>query len=453
MEVVPFTHEGLGNTAYLLPLGEGDAALIDPCRTIEAYLAAARERGLQIRAVLETHLHADFVTGSVECASATGAQVFVPEAAAVQFPHRAFRPGDRLRFGTVEIEALASPGHTPEHVSYVARSDRGPPTLFSGGSLIVGGAARTDLIDPSATEELTRRQYRTLRAAFHELPDDTALLPTHGGGSFCSVGDRAGRTSTLGDERMSNPLLRIEDENEFARSFPATFPAAPSYFARMRPMNQRGPRLRRDVPMPPALDPEQFVAVRGQAMVVDTRSMDDFARGHVAGAVSIPLRSAFAVWLGWLVPAGSALAFVVHEGSLEQVIQESMLVGSENFAGWLTGGMGAWIDAGFPISTTAMIDARQAHQAVQSGAVLIDVREQGEYGGDHLPGAIHIPLGEINARADDLPGAVPLIAYCGRGERASSAASLLERAGFEPVLTLPGGVAAWKEAGYPVEQG
>jgi glyoxylase-like metal-dependent hydrolase (beta-lactamase superfamily II)/rhodanese-related sulfurtransferase len=454
VEITPFRHEGLGNTAYLVDVGDGGAVLLDPGRSAGVYLAAAQERGLRILAVLETHLHADFVSGTIEIAAATGATSYVPAAAEARFPHRAVAPGQRMSFGEVEIEALASPGHAPEHLSYVARSDDGsPPVLFSGGSLIVGGAARTDLVDPGLTEELTRHQYRTLRTAFRGLPDETILMPTHGAGSFCSVVKGVGLISTLGEERRSNPLLRIEDEEDFVRWFPTTFPAAPAYFSRMRPINQRGPGLRRDIPMPPALDPEGFDEVRKRALVVDARRTDEFARGHIPGSLSNPFRPVFGVWLGWLVPADTPLAFVVEEESLGPVIEESMQVGYEDFAGWLAGGMRAWIDAGRPVSGTELVDPEQASKAIDSGAVVVDVRESGEFAEGHVRGAIHVPLGQISARAGELPRGVPLVAYCGHGERASSAVSLLEHASLGPLFNLTGGFAAWKDTGYPVERG
>lgn len=426
---------------------------MDPGRTTDLYLAAAQARGLRILAVFETHLHADFVSGTTELAEATGATPFLPAAGAALFPHRAVTAGDRMSFGEAQIEAVASPGHAPEHLSYIARSQGAPPVLFSGGSLIVGGAARTDLIDPALTEELTREQHRTLTTAFRKLPDETILMPTHGAGSFCSVVKGAGRTSTLGEERRSNPLLHVHDEDEFARWFPTTFPAAPLYFARMRQINQRGPTLRRDVAMPPALGPEEFDAVRKRAVVIDARPMGEFAVSHIPGALSNPLRPVFGVWLGWLVPLETPLAFVIAEASLRPVLEESMQVGHESFAGWLAGGMESWISAGLPLSATEQVNPEGARQAIDSGAVVIDVREPNEYAGSRLPGAMHVPLGEIGVRAGELPRGVPLVTYCGRGERASSAASLLERAGLGPLLTLPGGVEAWREAGYPVEQG
>jgi hydroxyacylglutathione hydrolase len=453
VEIIPFRHEGLGNSAYLIDVGTGTAVLVDPGRMADVYLAAAQTRGLRILAILETHLHADFISGTTEIVEATGATPFLPAAAAARFPHHAVAAGERMSFGEVQIEAIASPGHAPEHLSYVARSEGSPPVLFSGGSLIVGGAARTDLIDPNLTEELTRQQYRTLHTAFRGLPDETVLMPTHGVGSFCSVVQGAGLTSTLGEERSSNPLLHGKDEEEFAEWFPTTFPVAPSYFARLRPINQRGPKLRRDVALPPALGPEEFNVVRNRALVIDARPMGEYAMGHIPGALSNPFRPVFGVWLGWLVQAETPLAFVVAEASLQQVIEESMQVGHENFAGWLAGGMEAWIGAGLPVSATEQVNPERAREAIESGAVVIDVREPDEFARGHLPGAMPLPLGEVEAQIADLPGDVKLLTYCGRGERASSAASLLEQAGLGPVLTLPGGVGAWREAGYPVEQG
>jgi glyoxylase-like metal-dependent hydrolase (beta-lactamase superfamily II) len=265
MNVIPFVHEGLGNSSYLVEVGDGAAALVDPDRTTARYLAAAEARGWQIGAALETHLHADFVSGVRQLGDDGVPRLFLPAAAAARFPHEALVPGARLRLGERAVEVIASPGHTPEHVSYVIHSPAGPPALFSGGSLLVGGAARTDLIAPEQTDALSRAQYRTLTQAFAALPDETRLYPTHGGGSFCAAGGGGERSSTLGRERATNPWLTLPDEDAFARAFPATFPAAPAYFFRLRPVNQAGPRLRRDIPLPPPLGPAAFDAARRQA--------------------------------------------------------------------------------------------------------------------------------------------------------------------------------------------
>lgn len=450
MTVVPFVHEGLGNSSYLVELSGGEALLIDPDRTVDRYLSAASDRGWRVTTILETHLHADFVSGVREAAEATGARLFVPAGGDAKFEHIPISARERLGLGEAEIEAIASPGHTPEHLSFVLRAERRPPLLFSGGSLMVGGAARTDLISPDLTDELTRAQYRTLTRAFSSLPDETQLFPTHGGGSFCSAGEAGERTSTLGEQRVDNPLLQFANEEEFATWFQSTFPAAPAYFFRMRAINQAGPRLRREVPPPPALSPDEFDAARCEALVVDVRPIGEYAAAHIPGSFSNPFRSAFATWLGWLVPEGTPLLFVLGDVPLQAVVDESMLVGYESFAGWLAGGLESWETSGLPVTQSQLVDAARARDAIYDGAALVDVREPSEFGAGHIDGAIPVPLGSLGSALDRIPKDRPILAQCGAGERAASAASLLERAGFERVVIFDGGIGAWKDAGYAV---
>ena len=343
---------------------------------------------------------------------------------------------------------MATPGHTPEHLSWVVRPPQGAPLLFSGGSLIVGGAARTDLISPELTEELTRAQFHSLRRVLAALPDETALYPTHGGGSFCSTGSGDARTSTLGAERATNPVLAITDEDEFARSFPSTFPAAPSYLFRLRALNQAGPTLRRNVEAPPALSPEEFERRRRDALVVDTRPLTEYMRGHIPGALSNAFRDAYSTWLGWLVPLETPLLFVAEKGSLDRVVDESLLVGFERFAGYLEGGVEAWRQADLPLATAETVDAEGARRALRNGAASVDVREPDEFASGHVEGAIPLPLGQLPARHDRLPRDRPLIVYCAHGQRAATAVSLLEREGFEALISLNGGIAAWRDAGF-----
>jgi glyoxylase-like metal-dependent hydrolase (beta-lactamase superfamily II)/rhodanese-related sulfurtransferase len=450
MKVIPFVHEGLGNSSYLVDLGEGEAAIVDPDRTTARYLAAAEAHGWRIVAVIETHLHADFVSGVTQLGVDGVPYLLLPEAAEARFPHQPLVPGTCLRLGKREVEVIASPGHTPEHLSYVIRGPAGAPALFSGGSLLVGGAARTDLIDPEQTDALTRAQYRTLTRAFATLPDETRLYPTHGGGSFCSAGGGHDRTSTLGRERATNPLLAYPNEEMFAREFPATFPAAPDYFFRMRAVNQAGPRLLGEIPPPPPLDPAAFDAVRSDALVVDARPKEDYARSHIAGAISIPFRDAYATWLGWLVPPEMPLLLVTDGVALERVVEESLLVGYERLAGWLASGMNAWHAAGLPVATTALVDSAAARAAVLDGAVVVDVREPDEFAAGHIEGARHMPLGSLPSTLSQLPRDRPILAYCGHGERATTALSLLEQAGFSgPLLNLDNGFGAWEERNEP----
>jgi len=447
MKVTPFVHEGLGNSSYLVPLAGGAAALIDPDRNVGRYLRVAEARGWSITTVFETHLHADFVSGAREVAHATGARLFVPEGAHSQLVHTPAQPGARVQLDGVEVEAIASAGHTPEHLSYVLRSDGEPPWLFSGGALIVGGAARTDLIAPDLTESLTRAQYRTLQHAFAALPDETVLYPTHGGGSFCSTGQGGDRVSTLGRERADNPLLSFSDEDEFTRWFPTSFPATPAYYARMRGVNVQGPRLREETPLPRRLSPEEFDVARGEGLVVDVRSKEQYADGHVAGSLSNAFRDAYCVWLGWLAPADATLLFVLGDAPLDRVVEESLLVGYERFGGFLDGGLEAWLRSGRSFQRTPLVGAREARRTLVDGAAALDVREAAEFAAGHIEGAVHVPLGDLEGRLDEVPRDRPVVVYCAHGERSTSAASILERHGIGPAQILNGGFGAWREAG------
>ena len=448
MNVVPFVHEGLGNSSYLIGTDGGSALLVDPDRTVQRYLDAADARGWRIETVLETHLHADFVSGAHELAAAMGAKLFVPEGEGLRLPHEDVRGSERWTFDGLEVESIASPGHTPEHMSYVIHSGSQPPMLFSGGSLIVGGAARTDLISPEMTDPLTRAQYRTLKTAFGGLPDETLLYPTHGGGSFCSAGSGGSRTSTLGAERSSNPLLAFDSEDEFAAWFPTTFPSTPAYYFRMRAFNQAGPRLRREIDAPLMLSPQEFDARRKSGIVVDTRPMEEYLTSHIAGSLSNEFRDSYAVWLGSTVPEGAELLFVTADGvSVDRVVDESLLVGYERFGGVLRGGISAWARAGLDVQATPLLRTAAAQQLIIDGGIALDVRELNEFAAGHIEGALHIPLGSLSARIDEVPRDRPIVTYCGHGERATTGASILERAGITSLNTLKHGIGAWQDDG------
>jgi rhodanese-related sulfurtransferase len=448
MRVIPFVHEGLGNSSYIVELDNGSAIAIDPDRSVARYLGALRADGVALAGVFETHLHADFVSGARELSAVSKSPLFVPEGAASKLPHRPIHGGKAVALDGCEVTAVASPGHTPEHLSYVVRGASAPPTLFSGGSLIVGGAARTDLISADMTESLTRDQFRTIRQSFAELPDETLLFPTHGGGSFCSTGAGGERTSTLGRERRENPLLAMADEDEFVRWFPTTFPAVPDYFFRLRAVNQKGPRLRHDIPAPRPLDVEEFATLQAQAVVIDVRNKEAYARGHIPGSLNNTLRDVYPVWLGWLVPADARLLFVADEQSIEEVVDQSLLVGYEDFAGWLLGGAEAWQSSGRELAKVRLVNARVVRKLLGEGAASLDVREADEYQAGHIEGSIHVPLGRLIEDVDRVPRDRPVVVYCGHGERSSTAASLLERAGFRDLVNLDGGTGAWEDSGY-----
>jgi rhodanese-related sulfurtransferase len=322
--------------------------------------------------------------------------------------------------------------------------------LFSGGAMTAGGAARTDLVSAGMTEPLTRSTFHTLREAFTHLPDETLLLPTHGGGSFCSSGTTGERTSTLGHERATNPLLLHTEEDEFVSWFPSTFPAIPAYFSRMRPANRAGPRLRREITMPQPLSPENFREAAGIALVVDTRPIADYTRKHIRGSLSSAFRASFATWLGWLAPDAAPLLFVLGDAPVDAVVDESLLVGYESFAGYLSGGIDAWERAGLDLVSTSVLDAQAARRLILDGATLLDVREPSEHAGGHIEGSVNIPIGSLSANLAQVPRDRPVVAYCGMGERSTSAASILEGAGFRDVSNLEGGMISWSRAGMPV---
>jgi len=449
MDVRLFRDAGLGNGSYLVEVGDGRAVLVDPDRRIRRYLDAADDRDLEIVGVLDTHLHADFVSGAQDLRAETGAELYEPAEAGVSFPHTPVVPGERLDLDDVEVEVLSTPGHSPEHVSYVFRREEdAAPMLFSGGALIVGGAARSDLAGPELTDHLTRHEFETLRGAFSDLPDETLLKPTHGGGSFCSAGSGKKHTSTLGEERKSNRLLAM-GEQEFLKSWPASFPRIPAYFARMREINWSGPRLRTDIEMPRPLTPEAFAAAASKegALVVDVRDAASYAEGHGQGALAIPFRDAFPTWLGWLVPTDARLLFVLGDTALEDVVDASLLVGLERFEGYLDGGMEAWREADLPVRSLPAIGPDDVVSWLEKGAQPIDVRDPDELELGGVAGAVSVPLGDLPGRAAELPAGRPLLVYCASGMRSTTAASLLERAGVGPVVNLKGGYGAWQEAG------
>jgi glyoxylase-like metal-dependent hydrolase (beta-lactamase superfamily II)/rhodanese-related sulfurtransferase len=439
--------EGLGNSSYLVELGQGLALVVDPARDPLPYLRQADQRGLRIAWVAETHLHADFVSGARELAR-TGARLLAPRAAELAFPHQGLGDGDEVDLGGLSLRALATPGHTPEHLSYLLLDGAAPAGVFTGGALLVGSVARTDLIAPDETEPLARALYRSIRERLLTLPDHTPVYPTHGAGSFCSAPAGAERTTTIGRERLANPLLAAPDEDAFVRALLAGLGSYPPYFLRLRKVNRRGPAVYG--PQPPALaplDPQQVRHLLADgAELVDARPIADFAAGHVPGALSIPLRSAFATWLGWLVPQDRRLVVVVDPGQDRgDLVRQCLKVGYERLVGELAGGMAAWRSAGLPEARIEIAD-----MADQAGGTLLDVRQRAEFAAGHLPGARHVELGAL-ASAEDLP-AGPVAVMCGHGERAMTAASLLQRAGHRDLTVLVGGPGDWSRVtGRPLE--
>jgi hydroxyacylglutathione hydrolase len=443
----PVVDEGLGNSAYVVELGDGRALVMDPARDPTPYLQLARWRRLRIGYAAETHLHADFLTGSRELAAAGGAQVLAPRASRLGFAHRGLEDGEEVDLGGLSLRVLATPGHAPEHVSYLLLDSGRPLALFSGGALLVGTVARTDLAGAELTEPLARAAYRSLHQRLLSLPDELAVYPTHGAGSFCSAPVGGERTTTIGAERRHNRLLAAPDEDAFVGELLAGFGSYPPYFLRLRDRNRVGPGLLgRDwkvLPLRSTDKVQQHLA--GGGLVIDARPITAFAAGHISGALSIELRPAFASWLGWLLDDTRPLVFVLDEDQDRgELARQCRTIGYDRLLGELAGGMAGWRTAGLPEARLPLVEAEQLDS--QPGRVL-DVRQASEVADGHLPGAVAVELGAL---ADDpLPVGLPegpVAVMCGHGERAMTAASLLERAGHKQLRVVHGGPRDWQRA-------
>ncbi|MGH9031710.1 MAG: MBL fold metallo-hydrolase [Acidimicrobiia bacterium] len=443
----PLRDDALANTSYLVEVGDGHAVTIDPPRDVDRHLALAERLGVQIVATLDTHVHADFVSGATELAS-HGADAIVPSGSTPRWPHRTIDADEPLAVGDVELRAIPTPGHTPEHVAYAVEVRGRTEAVFTGGSLILGGAARTDLLGAEHTEALARAQFGSLRR-LTTLPDATTLHPTHGAGSFCLATAVDDANPTMGSERATNPLLQIDDEDAFVGALTGGFGSFPTYYRHLQALNESGPMPVAALADPPLLSPEVVAARTATgAWLVDARPTHEWAIAHPAGAVSIELRPAFASWLGWAVPFGAPVILILAEERREEAVRLSRRVGYDDLA-FLAGGMDAWLGAGLPTGTVEEIGPVEARERQRSGVVLVDVRQDAELASARIPGAVHLELGDVIAGAT--PRAPEIVTFCGHGERSATAASLLERRGFR-VANLVGGMSGWFDAELPVER-
>ena len=436
--IVTIPDDGLGNSSYIVDLGDRSYLAVDPPRDPGPFLGFGERHGRGIAYSIETHLHADFVSGSREL-SAEGAVVLAPREAGIEFPHRGVEDGEEIDLGGLTLRAIATPGHTPEHLSYLVLDGSSPVALFSGGALLSGSVARTDLIAPEQTEALARSLWRSLHQRILVLPDELPVFPTHGtGATFCSASPgRSGTPTSIGAEKSSNPLLSASDEDEFVELLTAGYGSYPRYFTRLREVNRRGPTTYGSRPPPPAPLSVERVAelIANGAEVIDTRPIAEYAAGHIPGSISIEQRAAFATWLGWLVDEDRPLVFVVSvDADRDEIVRDSLKVGYESLAGELAGGFEAWRASGRSMERTSIVRAPEVSPL--SGSV-IDVRQSDEFRAGHVPGAINIELGGLEDRTSGLP-AGPLLVMCGHGQRAMTAASILERSGRTGLTVLNG---------------
>ena len=465
----------LAQASYLIGCGRtGSAVVIDAHRDVGQYLRLAEAEGVRITHVTETHIHADYVSGSRELAARTGATLYLSDEGDADWKYAFAREagavllkdGDRFMVGNVKLEAVHTPGHTPEHLSCLVTDTAaapGPIAIVSGDFVFVGDVGRPDLLEKAAGVEGTmepaaRTLFRSLQR-FGRLPDWVQVWPGHGAGSACGKGLGAVPQSTVGYERRFSWAFEPMSEDEFVARVLAGQPEPPVYFAEMKRINKEGPPLLGDFPRPARLGMERLAALLGdEARVIDTRPAADFAAGHVPGTINIPLDRSYPTWAGWLVPYDRDVYLIVddREGrSLNEAVRDLAMIGLDRVAGWCGSEVIVeWKESARELGTVPQLTPRALAERMRSGEVaVIDVRGRGEWEAGHLTGAANIPLGYLSQHVADVPRDRPVVLHCQAGARSAIAASLLRASGVSGVLNLTGGIAAWQEAGLPVEAG
>ncbi len=453
MEFEQFYLGCLAQASYLIG-SDGEAAIVDPRRDVDVYIQAAKAKGLRIKHVIETHLHADFVSGHRELAERTGAKIYFGEKARAKFSHVPVRDGDEIRMGKVRLKFLETPGHTPESVSIVITDEEKsetPEAVLTGDTLFIGDVGRPDLLGSTATpEELASKLYDSLHEKLLKLPDSTKVYPAHGAGSLCGRNISNETSSTIGEQRKFNYALRPMPKEEFVKLVTTDLPEAPAYFSRDAALNREGPVPLEALPPPPALSPDDVALLqKAGAVVLDTRPAAEYGAGHIPGSVQIGQSGQLASWAGSLLsPQGPIVLVAEDEERMGETRTRLARVGIENVSGYLAGGIRAWDAAGRPLAKTEQIPVDELAARLEEGADLqvVDVRRSPEWNAGHIPQAVWMPLDRLSQLAKKLDKKRPVAAICAGGYRSSIATSVLEKLGFERITNVVGGMAAWTAA-------
>ena len=457
MLVKQFFTKKIAHSSYILA-GDDVCAVIDPQRDTDIYIKEAREMGLDIIHIFQTHLHADFISGHMDLAKKTNAKIYAPKSANCTFDHVPLAEGDTVNIEDMEISVLETPGHTPEHLCYVVadKSRSGSPVgVFTGDTLFVGDVGRPDLF-PNMAEELAGKLYDSLHEKVLKLPDYTEVYPAHGAGSLCGRAMGAKRSSTVGYERNYNPALQIKYKSEFIKSLTENMPPAPDHFGRCTDINRQGPARIDELPVMQELNAKDFYKLMydNNYQVLDTRSYMAYGGQHLKGAWHLDLNGNFPTFAGWVLHPDKKILLVAedYQKAVDAAIW-ARRVGVDNIVGYLDGGMVSWAVSGLPASHITQISAAGLHDMVTGNEdfVMLDVRAPTEFENNHIRGAINIPVADLRERYNELNREKPTVVACSSGNRSSLGTSILEQHGFTKLFNLAGGMTGYSSAGYSKE--
>ena len=447
----------LAHASYLIG-SEGEAAVVDPQRDVDEYLAEAAAHDLKIKYVIETHLHADFVSGHQEIAARTGAQIIFGARAGAAFEHRAVKDGEEIKMGSVVLRFIETPGHTPEGICILVTAPGEPQKLLTGDTLFIGDVGRPDLAGGKGytPQMMAEMMYDSLHNKILKLPDEVEVYPAHGAGSMCGRNMSKETSSTIGEQRNFNYALKPMSKEYFVAMMTADLPEAPVYFPKDAEINRAGARKLSELQPPQALTPQQVQQLRDEGHVLlDVRSAADFGAAHVPGSMNVGLGGQFAMWAGSLIPLNASIVVIADTGAqIDEAVVRLARVGIENVKGYLAGSVQSWRDAGLPVDTITQVSVAELNERMAKADLqIVDVRRPAEYINGHVPHALNAPLasldqslGPLNLQKDKLTAVI-----CAGGYRSSAAASLLAQQGFSNLLNVAGGTGAWVKAGYPTE--
>jgi hydroxyacylglutathione hydrolase len=448
---------GLTQVAYLIADdAAGEVAVIDPRRDVDAYVEWADERGYRIVAILETHIHADFVSGSQELAARTGAPLYASAVGKQDFAHTPIADGQSVPVGSLSLHAFWTPGHTPEHVAYLLfdpAQSADPVALFSGDALFVGDVGRPDLLGEDQVRTLAAKLFYTVLGRLCRLPSNVIVYPGHTAGSACGKKIGEAPYTTIGAERIGNYAFQARSRDSFLQMVLNGMPPAPTYYPVLKKVNKHGATPLAELPAPAALDPDQVAtAADAGAVIIDARPFEAFGKGHIPGAVAAGLGPNFVAWMGWLAPYDRDIVLILpSDDQFDEAVTDLRRIELDRITGYLGGGMAAWRGSGRDARTLPQMTAPELAEQLDDHRIILDVRSDEEWKDEHIPGAIHLYAGKIAQGADpDLPKDAEIRVICGSGYRSSFVASLLQQRGYRHLINVDGGMDAWNKRKLPV---